>query len=47
MKSKDFDFWKLVYDEEVWDVEMLKEAVKYKGITPEEYKEITGEEFSV
>lgn len=55
--SKDFDFWKMAYDQN-WigdtpeaKADYLKGAVKtdanpYGEITPEEYKEITETEFA-
>lgn len=45
------EFWKLCYDLKIVDAEYLKQAVitednPYGDITPEQYKEITGIEFS-
>lgn len=44
-------FWKLCYDLKIVDAEYLKQAVitdnnKYGDITTEQYKEITGVEFT-
>ncbi|WWU66143.1 XkdX family protein [Clostridium baratii] len=50
--NDNFEFWKLAYDMKCADIEMLKQVVKTDGniygeITSEEFKEITGEEFSI
>lgn len=50
--NDNFEFWKMAYDMECVDIEMLKEAViteknKYGEITAEQFKEITGVEFSI
>lgn len=49
--NDNFVFWKTAYIGGYIDIEMLKSAVitesnRYGEITPEEFKEITGEEFS-
>ena len=42
--SKNFEKVKNYYDNEVWSKERVYNAVN-KWITPEEYKEITGEDY--
>lgn len=44
-KSKWYDFIKEHYDNGSWGIDRIKAAVKIGRITPEEYKEITGEEY--
>lgn len=44
------EFWKMVYDMKVIDSDFLRQAVitdsnKFGDITPEQFKEITGEDF--
>lgn len=41
----DFEGVKRNYDRKLWNKQMLKVCVTKKVITPEEYKEITGEEY--
>lgn len=43
MKSKNYDKVKKYYDSGLWNLTMVKNAVKKKWITEEEYKEIVGE----
>lgn len=48
--SFSYDFWKCGYDMEVFEVGMLAQAVicednRFGDITPEEFKEICGEDF--
>lgn len=50
MNNDNFEFWKMAYNMDCADIDTLKEVVKteknrYGEITPEEFKEITGEEF--
>jgi hypothetical protein len=44
MHSKNFDKVKKYYDEGLWSKQRVYNVVN-KWITPEEYKEITGEEY--
>ena len=44
--SKNFDKIKTYYDRGLWSIDRVKASVS-KWITAEEYKEITGEDFSV
>lgn len=43
--SKKFKLVKNYYDTGRWNILMVKDAVVKNWITPEEYLEITGEEF--
>lgn len=45
-KSKSFDFWKMCWDYQAIELNMLKEAVKYHDLKAEEYKEIVGEDYT-
>lgn len=45
--SKNYNKVKKYYDKNLWNKEMVKNAVVKKWITPEEYKEITGEDYVV
>jgi hypothetical protein len=44
------EFWKMVFDMKVIDADFLRQAVitdinKFGDITPEQFKQITGEDF--
>lgn len=41
-----FDKIKRFYDLGLWNKDMVRNAVKKNIITPEQYKEITGEEYA-
>ena len=43
--SKNYNKVKKYYNENLWNKKMVKNAVVKKWITPEEYKEITGEDY--
>lgn len=43
--SKNFEKVKMYYDRGMWGIERVSAAVG-KWITPDEYKEITGEEYA-
>lgn len=45
MHSKNFDKVKYYYDNELWSLYRVHEAVRKNWITVEEYKEITGEDY--
>jgi uncharacterized XkdX family phage protein len=34
------------YDDKLWTKEQVSKAVEFKKITPEQYKEITGEDYT-
>lgn len=40
-----FEKVKNYYDKGLWNIPMIKNAVVKSWITPEEYKEITGEDY--
>lgn len=42
-----FEMVKRNYDKKLWSVAMVKVAVKKGVITKEQFKEITGEEYSI
>lgn len=44
--SKNYEKVKRFYSMKMWDIQRVKNAVKMNWITEEEYKEITGEEYS-
>ena len=44
-KSKHFDKVKYYFDNALWSIYRVGEAVKKGWITPEEYEEITGESY--
>ena len=39
-----FEMIKLYYERGLWDIQKVRNAVTMGAITPEEFKEITGEE---
>lgn len=43
--SKNFNKVKQYYDNRLWGIERVREAVVKNWITPEEFKEITGEDY--
>lgn len=45
INSKHFEKVKYYYDNELWTKYRVAEAVKKNWITPEEFKEITGEDY--
>lgn len=50
MDNSNFEFWKMAYDMEAIDKDLLGQAVKctknpYGEISPDQYKEICGENF--
>lgn len=45
MHSKKFDTVKRYYTLKVWDVERVRNAVVKGWITPEEFTEITGQQY--
>lgn len=45
--SPKFEKVKKYYDSGLWNKKMVKNAVIKEWITPEEYKEITGEEYEL
>lgn len=44
--SKNFEKVKKYYSMKLWDIQRVKNSVVMNWITEEEYKEITGEEYS-
>ena len=44
-KSKKYNDIKKYYDMKFWTIAMVANAVKKGWITPEEYEEITGEDY--
>lgn len=44
-KSKNYDIVKEHYDDGFWSLKKVRNAVKAKWITPEEFFEITGVEY--
>lgn len=40
-----FETLKMYYERGFWDKGRLQKAVEHQWITPEQYKEITGEEY--
>ena len=45
-QSKNYSKVKRYYDKDLWNLEMVKNAVVKAWITSDEYKTITGEEYS-
>lgn len=45
-KSKNYDIVKDFYDGGKWSIERVRNAVIKRWITKDEYKEITGEDYS-
>ena len=45
-KSKNYDIVKDFYDRGKWSIEKVRNAVIKRWITKDEYKEITGEDYS-
>lgn len=45
-KSKNYDIVKDFYDRGEWSIERVRNAVIKRWITKDEYKEITGEDYS-
>lgn len=43
--SKNFEKVKKYYDDGLWNIQRVRNAVEKKWITPEEFKEITDEEY--
>jgi hypothetical protein len=46
MHSKNFEKVKDYYDKGLWNITQMRNAVN-KWITPEEYEEITGEDYEI
>lgn len=40
-----YEIIKKNYDRGLWNIQMVKVAVKKKAITPEQFKEITGQDY--
>ena len=45
MVSKNYNKVKKYYDKKLWDKERVKEAVRKKWITSDEYEKIIGEKY--
>ena len=41
-----YEIIKKNYDRGIWNIQMVKVAVKKNVITPEQFKEITGEDYA-
>jgi hypothetical protein len=44
-KSNKYDIVKRYYDDGFWSIKKVRNAVKMGWITPEEFREITGEDY--
>lgn len=44
--SKNFEKYKGHYDAGFWNIEMLKNVIRKRKLTEEEFSEITGEEYT-
>lgn len=44
--SEGFKFWKMCWDFKAIEIDMLKKAVKLKDLKKEEFKTITGQEYT-
>ena len=45
--SKNYDKFKAYYEQGLWDKRKLHDIVSKGALTPEEYRQITGEEYEV